>query len=240
LDDHDWQQLATDLVAMLRLDVPPVALSFVDQPPDDVRGYPAPMTDPTPDGRSGRAPASCVFWMEAADGSFSTVAADHGNCSVGRWVHGFATPDDIIDKHDVRTLLDTGWVTTDAIGGITTVAQPTRNIVYGPLGATPAEPDVVLVQLTPRQMMELGDACPHVELSGKPQCQIVAKAKEHGVVASSMGCALSRQRTDMPDNLLACAIPGHALPSIIDRLRQVVRADGMVRAYAAGDGATPS
>jgi uncharacterized protein (DUF169 family) len=230
-----WNQLATDLVALLDLDVPPVAMCFVASGVDGVEAFADPMTEPTSDGRSGRVPASCVFWMKATDATFSTVAADHGNCSVGRWVHGFASPEDIIGNDDVGALLGSGWVTQGDVGGIRVIADPSPMIVYGPLRDVPIDPDVVLVRLTPRQMMELGDACHEIDLSGKPQCQIVSMAKEQGTVAVSMGCALSRERTGMPDDELTSAIPAAELPGIVERLRDVRRADGEVRAFAAAE-----
>lgn len=232
--EHDWKQLAVDLTEALGLAVPPVAMSFVEQAPADVEGFSLPMSEPTADGRRGRVPASCVFWMQAATAgtTFSTVAEDHGNCSVGRWVHGFATPADIIGNDDVGALFGSGWVTEDAVGGIMAVVDPSPVITYGPLAQMTVAPDVVVLRLTPRQMMELGDACPGVELSGKPQCQIVTVAKEQGKVAVSMGCALSRERTDMPDDELTCAIPSALLPSIVARLRDVLRADRAVRTFA--------
>lgn len=229
----DWQTLSGDLSGILGLEAPPVGLAFVDRAPDNVTGFPGSMSEPTTDGRSGRVPASCVFWMQAAESSFSTVAADHGNCSVGRWVHGFASPADIIDKQDVRALLESGWVSMEAIGSISAVAESSDLILYGPLSAGAFEPDVVMLRLTPDQMMQFGDACTSVEYSGKPQCQIVAKAKEHATVAASMGCALSRVRTGMSDSELTCAVPAELLPAIVERLRQVERADSSVRSYAA-------
>ena len=45
----------------------------------------------TPDGRTGAVAASCVFWIEATEAVFATVAEDHGNCSVGSLTHGFKT-----------------------------------------------------------------------------------------------------------------------------------------------------
>jgi uncharacterized protein (DUF169 family) len=228
----EWHSVAQQLVALLALDVPPVGITFSTDAPADVDGYPEPMSDPTPDGRSGRAAASCVYWVEASASGFSTVAEDHGNCSVGRWVHGFARPEDILDKADVGALLGSGWVSREAVGGITAVADPAPVISYAPLGTTAMKPDVVVLRLTPDQMMQFGDACPSVDYSGKPQCQIIAKAKEHGTVTASMGCALSRQRTGMPATELTCAVPAALLPSIVDQLGQVVQADSAVRSYA--------
>ena len=43
--------------------------------------------------------------------------------------------------------------------------------------------------------MTLRDTFPEMPIEGKPQCHIVAMAKEQGQVAASVGCALSRTRT---------------------------------------------
>ena len=63
---------------------PSIAITFHDVLPDDgVPRFDEPMSEPTEDGRSGRAAAPCVFWMHAHERTFDTVAEDHGNCSVG-------------------------------------------------------------------------------------------------------------------------------------------------------------
>ena len=230
-----WNRTASELVDLLGLDHQPIAMTFTH---NGAAGRPAqfakPMSEPTPDGRSGRVPASCVFWMEAADATFATVPADHGNCSVGRWVHGFAPLEEIAGAADVGALFESGWVTTDDVGKVQIVEEDSTGIVYGPLRDATPDPDVVVLRLTPAQMMELGDAIPELELSGKPQCQIVAKAMS-GQAAVSMGCALSRARTGMPATELTCAIPAGRLPAIVDRLRSVVGADRVVESYAADD-----
>ena len=88
---NDWSQLAHELSDTLNLTAPPVAITFSDDAPPGVDSFDAPMPSPTPDGRTGRVAAGCVFWVRAADRTFSTVADDHANCSVGSVTHGFKT-----------------------------------------------------------------------------------------------------------------------------------------------------
>ena len=45
---------------------------------------------------------------------------------------------------------------------------------------------------TDRALMVLSDALPGLRIEGKPQCHIVAAAKEQGEVVASVGCMLSR------------------------------------------------
>jgi uncharacterized protein (DUF169 family) len=232
----NWSALSRTLTERLRLQTPPVAMTFVDGRGRGTTApaFDGPMSAPTDDGRAGRVPASCVFWTKGTTSTFSTVGEDHGNCSVGRWVHGFAALDEIAGASDVATLFASGWVTSDDVSRVQVVADRPDGIVYGPLSESTADPDVVVFQLNPRQMMELADAVPGIELSGKPQCQIVAKAKA-GQAALSMGCALSRERTGMPAGELTCAIPASDIEAIIERLHAVVAADEAVQSYAIAD-----
>ena len=59
-----------------------------------------------------------------------------------------------------------------------------------------------------RQLMVLSDAIPGLRVEGKPQCHIVAIAKQDKVPAASVGCALSRARTGMTPDEMTCALPG--------------------------------
>src|SRR3979490_1421327 len=123
MPDNDWSALAAQLSDALKLTSPPLAISFHESEPDGIAAFDEPMPDALPDGRTGRVPAGCVFWMKAADRTFSTVAADHGNCSVGSLTHGFKTLDEIAGNSDVAALLDTGWVTMDVVPEIPVVSE---------------------------------------------------------------------------------------------------------------------
>jgi uncharacterized protein (DUF169 family) len=193
------------------------------------------MPAPLPDGRTGRVAAGCVFWMHAADRTFSTVAADHGNCSVGSLTHGFATLDDVGDNGDVAALLESGWVTMDVVPQIPVVAERPGAVVYGPLADTPTDPDVVFLMLNAKQLMVLSDAIPGLRIEGKPQCHIIAVAKEQGEVAASVGCALSRVRTGMPATEMTCAIPAGQLETVVAAIERNAVADTTVARYAADD-----
>lgn len=231
----NWTELSERLTALLGLEHAPVAITFHDQTPaNGAPWFGAPMSEPTEDGRSGRVAAPCVFWMHAHATTFHTAPADHGNCSVGRFTHGLAGAEDILDKADVAALLDVGWVTMEAFAGVAALSRRPRAITYGPLAEAAAMPDVVMLRLRPRQMMELGDAVP-VEYSGKPQCQILPRAADSGTIAASMGCALSRARTGMGDDELTVAIPAGRVGEVVAALEPVTRADAAVAGYAHAD-----
>ncbi|MCY3923007.1 MAG: DUF169 domain-containing protein [Chloroflexi bacterium] len=229
----DWTDLSDQLQGALGLANKPLAITFHDSA-SGVAGFDAPMPEPADDGRTGRVPAGCVFWMHAADRTFSTVAADHRNCSVGSVTHGFLELGDVLESGDVGALLESGWVTAEAAMGIPVVEEKPEEVVYGPLGDSPSDPDVVLLRITGRQLMVLHDAFPSLRIEGKPQCHIIAIAKA-GEMAASVGCQLSRVRTQMPNAEVTCAIPASQLEGLLERLSETAVADRAVAQYAADD-----
>src|SRR5436305_6612897 len=231
-----WKQLSDDLRASLHLNDSPIAITFsADGPPAGVPAFDEPMPAPAADGRTGRVPAGCVFWMKAADRTFTTVADDHANCSVGSMTHGFKTLDEVAGNGDVAALLESGWVTMEMVPGIPVVTERPATVTYGPLAETPIDPDVVLLRLNAKQLMVLSDALPGLRVEGKPQCHIIAIAKEQGEVAASVGCALSRVRTQMPSSGHTCAIPASRLGEVVEAIERTAATDAIVARYAAED-----
>jgi uncharacterized protein (DUF169 family) len=232
---ESWSDLAARLRAALSLPTPPLAITFASASPEGIPVFDGPMPPPMPDGRTGRVPAGCVFWIKAAERTFSTVAADHANCSVGSMTHGFKAFDEVAGNSDVAALLDSGWVTADAVGQIPVVRDRPHAVVYGPLAETRVDPDVVFLRLNAKQLMVLSDAVPGLRIEGKPQCHILAIAKDQGEVAASVGCALSRVRTGMAATEMTCAIPAFKLGDVVAAIERNAVADATVARYAAED-----
>ncbi|MGH9070948.1 MAG: DUF169 domain-containing protein [Acidimicrobiales bacterium] len=230
-----WNELSASLTDALHPSAPPVAITFSAAAPEGVASFDAPMPAPTPDGRTGRVAAGCVFWMRGADATFSTAPADHANCSVGSLTHGLLSLAEAGGRADVAALVASGWVTEDVFPTIPTVKTRPGAITYGPLADTPIEPDVVLVRMNARSLMVLSDALPGLRVEGKPQCHIVAVAKEEGEVVASTGCALSRARTGMRSTEVTAAIPADRLAEVVAALEATSAADASVAAYASED-----
>jgi len=230
-----WNDLSARLSAALNLATAPIAITFSDAAPDGVAPFDRPLPAPLDDGRTGRVPAGCVFWNFATESTFSTVKADHGNCSVGSLTHGFVTLDEVAGNGDVAALLETGWVTMDVVPQIPVVTETPGAVTYGPLAESPIDPDVVLLRVNGKQLMVLSDAIPGLRIEGKPQCHIVAIAKEQGEIAASVGCALSRVRTGMPATEMTIAIPAGKVGEVIDAIERNAVADAAVARYASED-----
>jgi uncharacterized protein (DUF169 family) len=230
-----WSLLADRLSSALRLTSPPIAITFLDAIPAGIPSFDLPMPAPTGDGLTGRVPAGCVFWNHAANRTFATVAADHGNCSVGSLTHGLIDLATAAGRADVAALVESSWVTPDEFPAIPVVATRPAAIVYGPLREAEAVPDVVLVRTHALGLMTITDAVPDTMIEGKPQCHIVALAKEQGRVAASVGCALSRARTGMAATEFACALPGDRLAEVVDAIERAAEVDAAVARYAGAD-----
>ncbi|MGB5538889.1 MAG: DUF169 domain-containing protein [Gammaproteobacteria bacterium] len=232
---EDYKALASELSYILNLQTAPLAITFSQDAPDGIHAYDASMPAPTADGRTGRVPAGCVFWIKAQDRTFTTTAEDHGNCSVGCVTHGLKSLEAVANNSDVACLVDAGWVTPEMFPQIPVVKGSPRHVTYGPLFETSLEPDVVFLRLNAKQAMVLSDAVPEIAFQGKPQCHIIAIAKEQNQVAISVGCMLSRVRTGMAITEMTCAIPAQRLHEVVEKLRNACTADKAVASYASDD-----
>jgi uncharacterized protein (DUF169 family) len=235
MSSQDWKALSEEMNSLLGLQSPPLAITFSDAAPDGVPAFEGVMPEPLADGRTGKVPAGCVFWVEAANKTFTTAPEDHGNCSVGSLTHGLKTLEEVQHNFDVAALIESGWVTLDAVPKIPVVKQRPNFITYGPLAETAVAPDVVFMRLNARQVMILHDALPGLRFEGKPQCHIIPIAKEQNEVAVSVGCMLSRVRTGIPNSEMTCAIPAGKLADVVGALRAAAPADATVAAYASQD-----
>lgn len=232
----DWRSLNDRLVATLKPYAPPIAISFLAE------GQTAPVArlddnfpEPNESGRTGQVPAGCVFWIRSVSKSFATTAADHANCSVGSLTHGFLTLEEAVTKDDVGAVLESGWVDEAAVKELPVVTARPGTVVYGPLADSQSDPDVVLLRINALSLMILRDAFPDLQIEGKPQCHIIAIAKEKGTLAASVGCALSRSRTGMKAEEMTCAIPVRRLSEVADALESTVSLDRAMASYASAD-----
>lgn len=211
---------ANQLSELLGLTSPPVAVSFDAEPG---------AADATPDPQ----PAGCCFWEPAQHEALHTVAADHANCSVGSYTHGFIPLEVAAAGADTAALVASGWVGEADLSAAPTLPFAPASIIYQPL-AEAEDPHVVLVRLSASSLMTLMGAMPELTFVPKPQCVIVPLAQA-GQAAVSPGCAVSRTRTNLPTDELTCALPGRDLASIIERLQESTAADRAVSAFAAAD-----
>ncbi len=231
-----FRNQAEALRSLLQLSASPVAIAFHSVPPDEPDWFDGPVPPRAPDGRTGRVPAGCVFWMHGTDRRFVTVAEDHANCSVGSYTHGFLSLADAATRGDVAAIVEAGWVAEEDFAAIPSVESTPGAVSYEPLAGA-QHCDVVLVRVHAAGLMTLLDAWPELRIEGKPQCHIVALAHQHGRVAASVGCALSRARTGIPVTEATAAIPVALVDMLVERLARAAEANAAVARYAGADAA---
>jgi uncharacterized protein (DUF169 family) len=237
-----YAQQAALLAASLDLQQPPVAISFTDTIPAGVKAH------------SGRVPAGCKFWQDAASEAFATSAADHNLCAIGVYTHNLqsspAQQTDLMDA--LKVFGDLEYVRPEDLALIPVLSSQPGYVVYAPLASSPMPPDVVLLFVNANQTLILTEATQQVEnqnapAMGRPACAIVPQVMNTGRAALSLGCCGARAYLDVLTNDVAIfAIPGAKLEAYTRRIEALAKANAVlanfhqIRRRAIAAGATPT
>jgi len=216
------------LARLLRLESTPIAIAFVDTPPDGVARVSAPE------------PASCGYWRRAAHGEvFYTTADDHMRCPVGAHTHHvpLASTEQEQLMALVKTMVDLSYLAMEQVPNIPRRRTPLRTAVYSPLSLAPVPPDVVLVRGNARQMMLLAEAADHAGITGtapamgRPTCALLPQTLNTSRTAVSFGCVGNRVYTGATDADAYFAIPGSHLQAMEESLATLVRANAALEEF---------
>jgi uncharacterized protein (DUF169 family) len=237
-----YAQQAAVLAASLDLQQPPVAISFTDTIPAGVKAH------------SGRVPAGCKFWQDAAREAFATSAADHNLCAIGVYTHNLqsspAQQTDLMDA--LKVFGDLDYVRPEDLALIPVLGSQPGYVVYAPLASSPMPADVVLLFVNANQTLILTEATQQVEnqnapAMGRPACAIVPQVTNTGRAALSLGCCGARVYLDVLTNDVAIfAIPGAKLEAYTRRIEALAKANAVlanfhqIRRHAIAAGATPT
>jgi uncharacterized protein (DUF169 family) len=224
-----FDSIASTLTCALHLTQPPVAISFADAVPEGVKIF------------RGAVPAGCRFWQEASRQTFATVASDHELCSIGMYTHhlegGAGVQTDLQDA--LKVFGDLGYVRPEDVPLIPVLNRTAKVVVYGPLGSTPLDPDVVLLFVQADQTLILSEASQQLEnglppAMGRPACAVVPQAFNTGRTALSLGCCGARSYLDVltPDVALY-AIPGTQLEAFTERVAALAKANAVLTQFHA-------
>ena len=219
---------AVQLSELLEVDRQPVAVAFLDTPPENL-----PRTEQV-------AAAGCGYWKRAADGeAFYTEATDHYGCPIGSHTHGISLPEEQGAELEgvIGTMVDLEYLKMEEVAGIPRREEPFEVVAYAPLAVATFEPDVVLVRGSARQMMALaeaahaaGAAC-QTSMVGRPTCAAIPEVMQTGLSATNLGCVGNRVYTELGDDELYFAFAGRQLGKIVDRLVAIVNANKQLEQY---------
>jgi uncharacterized protein (DUF169 family) len=224
----DYAEIAGALSKGLDLSMPPIAVSFADQTPMSVPVY------------SGRAPAGCLFWEEAAQGAFSTSAIDHEMCAIGVHTHHLAEPSDSFSTElgdTLKVMADLNYVTEEEVAALPVLNQPIKRVVYAPLAQTPLAPNVVLLFANSRQGSVISEAAQRVDggpppAMGRPACAIIPQVVNSNQAALCLGCCGARAYLDaLPDDVALWGIPGSKLAEFAAQITSLSEANSTLTTF---------
>ena len=225
--NRQYAKLSVDLVEALRLEQPPISISFADTVPD---GLGAP---------DHRVPAGCRFWQDATHGAFATSAGDHSLCAIGVYTHNLepssAQQADLMDA--IKVFGDLGYVRPEELPLIPVLASQPKHVLYSPLADAPLPPDVVILFANAGQTLILSEAVQQVEghsapAMGRPACAVVPQVMNTGKAALSLGCCGARAYLDvLTDSIALFAIPGAKLDAYVERVLALTNANTMLSRF---------
>lgn len=221
--------LASVLTESLSLTQPPIAISFADAVPPGVSLY------------NGAVPAGCQFWQHAAKGVFATISTQHDLCAIGIYTHNLeTTPAQQRDLGDaLKVFADLGYVREQDLPLIPVLNRKAKVVIYGPLGAVPLPPDVVLLFVKADQTLILSEASQQLEngmppAMGRPACGVVAQAFNTGRTAVSLGCCGARAYLDiLTPEVALYAVPGSILEAFTERVSALAKANSILSSFHA-------
>jgi uncharacterized protein (DUF169 family) len=224
---ESYAALSQELIQLLHLEQPPIAISFTDTPPEGVAPY------------SGNAPAGCRFWQDAATSTFTTCARDHELCAIGVHTHSLrpsaAQQKDLVDA--LKVFADLGYVRPEDVPQIPVLKNQSQFVTYSPLAESPLPPDLVILFVRADQTLILSEATQQLESEntpamGRPACAVIAQVMNTGRSAMSLGCCGARAYLDTFTNTTEIfAIPASKLQGYVERIRILTNANTLLSQF---------
>jgi uncharacterized protein (DUF169 family) len=224
---NDYRDLEQRLSSEIGLTRRPVAIAFVDAPPEGVSKF------------TGSVPSGCTFWRLASDGRvFFTVPSDHYNCPIGSYTHNIPLPSERANElgQTLGFMADIGYVRMDEVPAIPVLPKTPSIVVYAPLGDTPVDPDVVMFMGSAARLMLLHEAAMSARVAAnfntlaRPTCMAVPAALAGGLLVSA-GCIGNRVYTGLGEGELYAALPGKDLARLADKARAIAAANAKLQEY---------
>ena len=225
--ESKYSQLAARITASLDLRQTPIAIGFAASIPAGISGH------------TGRAPAGCRFWQDAASTTFATSTSDHNLCAIGVYTHNLQPfPAQQIDLMDaLKVFGELSYVRAEDIASIPVLQSQPGYVIYSPLADSPMPPDVVLLFVNANQTLVLSEATQQVENQtppalGRPACAVIPQVVNTGRAALSLGCCGARAYLDvLTDSVAIFAIPGAKLEAYVQRVEALSKANALLSKF---------
>lgn len=221
-------EFAKSLIQDIELVHAPIALSFLNEPPDGVSHV------------GEIVPSACTFWRRAEERLFYTTAEDHFECPVGTLTMGFDLPEE--KKTEAEKLfgemLRLQYLSTEEFPKIPKVEKPHKVVLYGPLARFPGRPDVVLMIGRPGQAMILSEALgsaswigPALTMLGRPTCGVIPHSMGLDQAATSAACVGARIYAELGEDELVMVFPGSQMEEVNRKIKKVLEANKVLQGF---------
>ena len=223
-----YSDVAERLETSLKLALPPVSVCITNEVPEDIQRF------------SGKAPAGCLFWQEAAKGPFFTSTEDHELCAIGVHTHHMADPSLSYASElgqVLKVMAELDYVCEEDVTQIPVVTEASKHVLYSPLADTPLPPDVVLLFAHSQQGLVITEAVQQIQSDippamGRPACAVIPQVINSGRVALSLGCCGARAYLDaLSDDIALWAIPGNQIEVYAERIEALAGANETLSAF---------
>ena len=215
-------------VTRLNLARPPVAVAFLAAPPADLARIDRPL------------PAGCSYWKHASEGhAFYTTPEDHENCAVGAFTHGVTLSPAKAKELEglIGTMVELQYLRSEEVAGIPHRGSPMEIVAYAPLALARFEPEAVIFRGNARQIMLVSEAARAAGIfgaaaaMGRPACAMIPQATAALSGVASLGCIGNRVYTELGDDEMYFAVPGKALPRVLEQLHVALAANAALETF---------
>ena len=224
--NEEYRAVADQITRQLGLEMPPVQVTYLDNPPLGVPEHP------------GGVPSVCTFFAFGTRSPFYAGLPKHEDCEIGAFVLG-VSPEGSVGGRLMATIGNMqkeGYLNPGEEASVPHNPIAPRYVAYGPLGTLPFAPTGVLLftdALGAMLATEAAGAVPDpwtVPMNGRPMCAIMPILNQGAPVALSLGCVGSRIYIDLGVDKMVVGIQRDHLAAFAQKLDRTVRANELVRA----------
>ena len=225
----DRKRIAEKWRESLNLVEQPVGVAFLENPPEGVERSAEP------------SPSACTFWRRGQRQLFYATAEDHSNCPIGLMTMGYPIPNEKAKQAEglVAQMASLHYFDPVEVAHLPAIKKEHTVTVYGPLDRFPVSPDLILLLITPYQMMLASEALGSVTWSenpllgafGRPACAALPKAEQLSNSTLSLGCIGARTYTDLPQEEMLLVVPAAKFEEATERLSRVIDANQKLSNY---------
>lgn len=220
----DLRSIAAQLTRQLELEMPPVQITYLDEPPRGVTEHP------------GGVPSVCTYFAYGTRSAFYAGLPKHEDCEIGAFVLGIPPQGEVGARlmTMIGAMQKEGYLNPGEEAQVPHNPSPPNYVAYGPLGSFDFPPTGVLMFANPRGAMlaaEAAGSAPDVwtvPLNGRPMCAILPILNQGASVAMSFGCTGSRIYTDLGVDKMIVGVKGDRLAAFAKKLDRIVRANEFV------------